>query len=1054
MQEDSPDTEAWRRVCLGDEPIYCAAPPPTNSNDIICPGSDDGLDDTARVAKRLRYEAQGRRYLEGEPMRILSASLRGPFDKASGWQNPWLPKQPAVKQPFLKATQSAAKSFPIIEQGPRGNYEQLAQQNGQDGQDGATPGTTNSMRCHLPSPDSIPESQFLGDPSESDKHNRIQAWAREVSLGTLERDAFWAPEQILDEEPREPSKKRPAGREWLKKKLSKRKRLGSLQSTAAASTPTPIPLSELFTQTPSAHGDAKQTKASALPRKMASHSFELTTPSSSADLSVREPVHREHAKVSTSCRTMPPRHEHELSHTSRPATNESIVRLTSNTADEIDDQSSAGNLNSEQKPKNFEASDNSEHALKESPDEEAQRDQEAGDMSFESYLDQSFHYRARPPKQTIPCEIASPDTPMVDICPKLTQTETPQSSRHKDAVLVTVPEAKELSQFSQQETAIASEQQVCVEPAAAAQGPEHPPNSIHGEQDENASVQGEELVSALSTLEKSISKNQQGTDDEKSCKCHKLCPGNPTVVEAHSSEPEVRLDEEPTLIDDPMNIDQSEPHEVVGSPPTSQVCNVPNLEVTSTMSTVGSHAMTQVSTKHATREDESNTKSNPATAPSSQLELDVANIVTNPPKKSELLADGRTKTLEVKVEAIPNKDASVQATLSESSQRTTQQSPRTSDTPPRAELGIEHVTSEPMDDVPSPQVIHLNPQIGNDRTPPIRPSQQSPWIKELVEQTTVHKEDQPTAITDSLPANATLNTTDSEECPSPWDGANTNTMHYPRYPSIPPAVAEESVSQHLQPSISSIMPARQSPEILAPSSATSRIRTPRPLTPEPELSIKSFANFHTPTPKYQLQPTTQQVSSTSYIRGILSSGTHSNPWGSRQTGRSVSFAPLPNEESDTYTPPAYNAPRPASPPPQTMGEAEEEDVGDHFQNHFETIRRRSGGEDVQFRFQPRLLPSSSQRKPMSPKFSAMAETFQEADAHVLHGRCDTTGDTENTDQEMTDIAQSPWRKESQGVDDVAAVMGNLDEFLGTWDMEAEMKQVEQESIGAYGNLWD
>lgn len=50
-------------------------------------GSDDELDESARAAKRRRIEKLGESYLQGKPLFIFSASLRGPFD--DGWVNPW-----------------------------------------------------------------------------------------------------------------------------------------------------------------------------------------------------------------------------------------------------------------------------------------------------------------------------------------------------------------------------------------------------------------------------------------------------------------------------------------------------------------------------------------------------------------------------------------------------------------------------------------------------------------------------------------------------------------------------------------------------------------------------------------------------------------------------------------------------------------------------------------------------------------------------------------------------------------------------------------------------
>ncbi|KAK2810957.1 hypothetical protein FQN50_002548 [Emmonsiellopsis sp. PD_5] len=58
--------------------------------------SDEDLDDAARAAKRRRIERLGQDYLEGKPLFILSASLRGPF--GNGWVNPWRKSKAAAAQ--------------------------------------------------------------------------------------------------------------------------------------------------------------------------------------------------------------------------------------------------------------------------------------------------------------------------------------------------------------------------------------------------------------------------------------------------------------------------------------------------------------------------------------------------------------------------------------------------------------------------------------------------------------------------------------------------------------------------------------------------------------------------------------------------------------------------------------------------------------------------------------------------------------------------------------------------------------------------------------------
>lgn len=57
------------------------------SEDILYPASDNEFSLEWRRNKRRRIEAQGKSYLEGKPLLIMSAGLRGPFE--AGWVNPY-----------------------------------------------------------------------------------------------------------------------------------------------------------------------------------------------------------------------------------------------------------------------------------------------------------------------------------------------------------------------------------------------------------------------------------------------------------------------------------------------------------------------------------------------------------------------------------------------------------------------------------------------------------------------------------------------------------------------------------------------------------------------------------------------------------------------------------------------------------------------------------------------------------------------------------------------------------------------------------------------------
>lgn len=59
--------------------------------EILCSGSDDEKTAEEHRDKRRRIELQGQQYLQGHPLFILSASLRGPFNE--DWVNPWARKR-------------------------------------------------------------------------------------------------------------------------------------------------------------------------------------------------------------------------------------------------------------------------------------------------------------------------------------------------------------------------------------------------------------------------------------------------------------------------------------------------------------------------------------------------------------------------------------------------------------------------------------------------------------------------------------------------------------------------------------------------------------------------------------------------------------------------------------------------------------------------------------------------------------------------------------------------------------------------------------------------
>lgn len=102
----SPAREWLHPERFRNEPIYCEAL--HSPDDVLCPGSDDEAYDSP-AERRLRCEIQARRFIEGKPLVLLSASLAGPFDRKSGWVNPWRSKSAARAHPARRRPPPASR---------------------------------------------------------------------------------------------------------------------------------------------------------------------------------------------------------------------------------------------------------------------------------------------------------------------------------------------------------------------------------------------------------------------------------------------------------------------------------------------------------------------------------------------------------------------------------------------------------------------------------------------------------------------------------------------------------------------------------------------------------------------------------------------------------------------------------------------------------------------------------------------------------------------------------------------------------------------------------
>ncbi|MBE3042345.1 hypothetical protein IMZ48_07140, partial [Candidatus Bathyarchaeota archaeon] len=163
-----------------------------------------------------RYEDVARQYLSGRAPRLITSSLKGPFDRASGFVNPWatvIKKQPATRQP--------KSNHPLKVPSP--NLCEPATS--------PRPGETQTTGSSYPSPESLssPAHPFL----ERQDVARVEKWRDLVQVNAPVKDEFWASSSRSSaKRPRDDSS-------WLKRRADKKPR--RVEPEPKISSPVSIP---------------------------------------------------------------------------------------------------------------------------------------------------------------------------------------------------------------------------------------------------------------------------------------------------------------------------------------------------------------------------------------------------------------------------------------------------------------------------------------------------------------------------------------------------------------------------------------------------------------------------------------------------------------------------------------------------------------------------------------------------------------------------------------------------------------------------------------------
>lgn len=251
-------------------------------------------------------------------------------------------------------------------------------------------------------------------------------------------------------------------------------------------------------------------------------------------------------------------------------------------------------------------------------------------------------------------------------------------------------------------------------------------------------------------------------------------------------------------------------------------------------------------------------------------------------------------------------------------------------------------------------------------------------------------------------------------------------------------------------------------------------------SPDFSLSVKRFSDFMKPSPtKKRSSPHSSILRSPTYGSNILFGNSATT-----KPQRRVRFVPLPGEEavdsmscgtqdgSSVYvedvsyfdnegnkaTTVRVTRPtvRPASPPPREVNSADVGNIPDYdqkFARHFEAMSKRKQTPPPRA---PRLLPLDSPQTNGSQEIGAMAEAFIQAsqtrrkglelDAASVDSAARSLSEVfSGTDGQATPrsvvVADAEDQENAAPVDDVSAVLDNLDDFLdNTWGINVKLDE--------------
>ncbi|PLB47546.1 hypothetical protein P170DRAFT_409696 [Aspergillus steynii IBT 23096] len=161
--------------------LETCSPPSTDLDSDGIIGSDDELDSEARAVQRRRIEKLAGAYLQGKPLFILSASLRGPFDDQQ-WNNPWRKnrRRSGHAETENRRTRKGGDSPVVQETNPRKRRQPTESQ--QIRQSQASNAPSESSVSLFRSKKTVPEEHGTSSRPRPEKHQRDKPSASPASV--------------------------------------------------------------------------------------------------------------------------------------------------------------------------------------------------------------------------------------------------------------------------------------------------------------------------------------------------------------------------------------------------------------------------------------------------------------------------------------------------------------------------------------------------------------------------------------------------------------------------------------------------------------------------------------------------------------------------------------------------------------------------------------------------------------------------------------------------------------------------------------------------------